>query len=158
MAAVLAWRTADASPEPEPVNDSYRGTIVIASALSVSVAALGMGTESGPLFAVGAAGFVVGAPLIHMSRGRYGRAAASAGVRLALPAIGLVAGDSLPRDCGPSPCANMPPALYIGLGAGVVAATVIDAVFLAKSDARGHLTPVAAPTRDGFAFGVAGIF
>jgi hypothetical protein len=79
-------------------------------------------------------------------------------MRVGLPLAGVMIGDMLPRDCGPTGDCNRPPAaIYVGLGAGLVAATAVDAIFLAKGE-DASWTPVATPTRDGLAFGVAGQF
>ena len=109
--------------------------------------------------------YVIGPPLMHVSNGRPRRALASVGMRVGLPLIGLAIGDSIPRDCGDTgDCMSAPSTgLLIGLGAGIVVASAVDAIFLADGDApatkpKTSWRPVAHSTRGGFALGIAGRF
>lgn len=166
VAVVLAYQSAEANPplaEPpaQPAVASYRGATLTADGVSVGLVVLSDLADAESLVWIGISTYVVGAPFVHLTKGRPGRAAASLAMRVGLPALGLVIGDSIPRDCGI--CGGPPGAVYLGLAAGVVTASALDAIFLAKGDAtppavHAGWTPVAGPTRDGFALGVVGHF
>lgn len=76
-------------PEP-PVVESYRGATLTADGAGLGLLALGALGESEHLVLIGASTWVAGAPLVHVTKGRYGRAAASLAMRVGLPALGLV--------------------------------------------------------------------
>jgi len=93
---------------------------------AVSVAAM-------PLAGVGVAGYLVGAPIVHAAHDRWGAAAASLGLRVALPIAGAYAGVAL-ANCGNSQRASEDwcglGEAVLGLGVGMLAAIVIDAAVL----------------------------
>lgn len=155
------------SPSPEPPDESivtsYRGSTLAADGVALGVFAGGVATGSGRLALIGASLYVIGAPLVHTTNRRHGRAALSVAMRVGLPLLGFSIADSLPRDCGPTgDCTSAPVGIYVGLGVGVVVASMLDAIVLAKADARSQRqaswAPVGGPTRGGFALGVTGQF
>lgn len=88
-----------------------------------------------PLY-VGLVGYLVGAPSLHLSRGHYGRAAGSFGMRVALPTLGALTGALLvPPRCDREAAVCLPIGPVVGLGLGVVAAVVIDAALLGDDPA-----------------------
>lgn len=168
IAIALTCQRAHAdSPPPEPdrpVVASYRGTTLAFDGIALGLVVAADAADAPFLAVLGAGTYVVGAPIAHMTNQRYGRAAASMAMRVGLPLLGLIIGDNLPRDCGPSgDCNGSPVALYLGFAAGVVTASAVDAIFLADGDPKpsqpkATWAPVAGPTRDGFALGIAGQF
>ena len=151
-------------PSDESVVPSYRGSTLASDGVAVGALAIGVAARADFMAVLGLATYVVGAPAMHLTNQRYGRAAASVAMRVGLPLLGAVIGDSLPRDCGPSgDCMGPPAALFLGLAAGGIAAMAIDTIFLAKGDphpSQPQLAwrPVAGTTRDGLAIGIAGQF
>ena len=131
---------------------------------AAGLVALGVGGKVGVLALMGVPLYLVGPPLMHLSHSRPRTALASVSLRVGLPLLGLVVGDSLPDHCDEGDCIDSPPMkIVVGMGVGVVAASVIDAVFLAKGDEAPAKTqtswrPIARPTRGGLALGIAGEF
>jgi hypothetical protein len=166
VAVALAARTVHAdSPPPqapeEPVLvESYRATTLVMDGVAVVLVAAG---EDSSL--IGIPLYVLGPPIVHMTKGRPGRAVASLAMRVGLPLLGVVIGDSIPQDCGPTGDCMTAPSMnvVIGLGTGIVAASALDAIFLARGDEpsaklKTSWQPVAHSTRGGFALGIAGQF
>ncbi|HEY5926891.1 MAG TPA: hypothetical protein VIV11_34630 [Kofleriaceae bacterium] len=164
LACQRAHANSPLEPPDQPVVASYRGATLAADGVAVGLVAVGIATETNILVLLGVSTYLVVPPLKHVTNERNARAAASVAMRVGLPLLGVLIGDSLPRDCGPTgDCAGPPLAIYLGLGAGVVAAAALDGIFLAKGDSppsqpRAAWTPVARPTHGGFALGVAGQF
>lgn len=121
------------------------------------------------LFLVGADVYGLGAPIVHLGNGQIGSGFKSLGVRLALPMLGGILGGQLgPKDralCDSNgSCSNnnqSPLGLAIGLGAGALAAVVIDAHYLAHKQVT-ELAPQFAPAvsynRTGLSVGFSGSF
>jgi hypothetical protein len=150
------------SPEPPRV-ESYRGTALSADGVALGLVAAGIATDGKVLSLLGVSTYVLASPLGHLSHRRYGRAAASVAMRVGLPLLGALIGDGMSRDCA-GDCVDLPAGMFVAIGAGVVTASAIDALFLARGDARSSSsrsqtwTPVAAPTRGGVALGISGAF
>lgn len=163
---VTAAARADSPPPPEePFVESYRNTTLAMDGVGMGLTALGLGGNVEVLALIGLPLYLVGPPLMHVSNGRPRRAVASVGMRVGLPLLGLVIGDSIPRDCGDTGDCNTSPSsgVLIGVGAGLVVASALDAIFLAEGDApaaklKTTWRPVAHSTRGGFALGIAGQF
>ena len=168
VAIAIASTSSAAQPPPEApeptVVESYRGSTLATDGIATALIAAGVMTGESSLGGIGAATFVMGAPLWHVSNGRYARAMGSAAMRVSFPLIGLLIGDSLPRDCGPTgDCFAMSTSPFIGLAVGAVAAVALDTIFLSKGDAppprQPRWAPTATPTRDGgLALGIVGAF
>jgi len=92
----------------------------------------------------GIGAWAVGAPVVHWSHGRVGVGFASLGLRLALPALGLLL---LSTPCSGSECSEQILAASLGL-AIIPAPMVLDAAWLARErqtsgaaqSAHGHLS------------------
>lgn len=119
-------------------------------------------SETGLAEAAGAT-FLVGAPVVHLAHGRYGRAAISLALRVALPALGIAVGSS--RSCAwdDDGCwAERDRAQLTGLLAGAVVAAVLDSSLLAGGDDWPSPPPRVVPTvgapGGGLTLGIAGSF
>jgi hypothetical protein len=140
-----------AAPALQQETVSYRKQILVADGLSVAAIALGpvlaRDTDSGGRLAMlGVAGYMFGAPLVHLAHGRGGAAFKSLGLRTALPMLGALAGFKLgPNDLvcaqssesfdgghggGSCPGGSISGAIG-GLLIGSIAAAAIDAKYLA---------------------------
>lgn len=157
---------------PDLTTESYRGQVLAAdgAALGLGLLALVNGQASGratnttSLLELGAATFLIGAPLVHLLHDRSTHALGSLGLRLALPVLAGFIGSQVHDSC------NYPYDGYcdsngglhaaIGAAAGIIAASVIDAVFLAGGDERPTTTRmIATPLAGGGAtVGLAGRF
>jgi hypothetical protein len=161
---ILAGQRAHAeAPEPDEAVASYRTTTLKPDGVALGLAVAGIATSESSLGFLGAGTYAVGAPLVHLTKQRYGRALASVALRVGLPLLGVLIGDSIPRDCPAGDCMTGSRAVGIGFGAGVVTAIALDTIFLAQGDPpprrpQTAWSPVAAPTRGGLALGVAGEF
>lgn len=129
---------------------SYRKQVLLVDGLSVAamltgpLLANGDTDAGGRLSMLGVAGYVVGAPIVHLAHGRVGAAAASLGLRTALPLAGMMAGFKLgPNDLACSgaaspdgegghggSCEGSITGAIGGLLLGTVAAVTIDAKYL----------------------------
>ncbi len=120
-----------AAPPPPPKalpppKGSYGGYLLLLDAANLVTA---------PVY-IGIVGYLVAAPSLHLSRGHYGRAAASFGMRVALPTIGVLVGALIaPPDCPREGVVCLPPGPLVGLGLGVIAAVVLDAALLGDAPA-----------------------
>ena len=153
------------SPVEAPAVASYRGQTLLADGVAVGLFILSAQQEEATIGGIGIAVYLVGAPLVHLTKPHRGtHALASLAMRAGLPLLGVLIGDAIPRDCGRSPCMGAPSGgVMVGLLGGIVAASALDAIVLAKGDApkktpQASWTPVAGPTRGGVALGVAGQF
>lgn len=112
--------------------------------------------------------YTFGGPIVHAVHGEFDRAAASVGVRVAVPLLGLLAGDLLHQASNPGDPHvwdefDGPPSPWWLLGgvAGFVAASVIDSTIIAGGYVRRRTTqwtPTATATRDGVALGAVRAF
>jgi hypothetical protein len=117
---------------------------------------------------LGAGAYLIGGPIVHVAHGRWGRALASLSLRTGLPIVAALGGAGLGRaDRGDFLSKD---GFFVGLGAGLVGAAALDALFFASPDGRptpwatGHglrpvtIAPQAAITPRGTSFGVSGVF
>jgi hypothetical protein len=138
--------------------------MIVGDGVALGMIAVGAATDFDIGIILGVPTYVVRAPIMHMSRQRYGRAAASLAMRVGLPLVGVVVGDRVDASCGSPPCmGDELRNVYVGLLGGVVLASVLDAAFLASGDAperqsQSGWTPTARPTQGGLALGVTGYF
>jgi hypothetical protein len=155
------------APTPaEPGLESYRGQVLAADGIAVGLMLVAIDKESdgndGEAFAKLSLGtYLFGAPLVHLTKNRAGRALASAAMRIGFPILGGMLGDSMkPKQVCYDYCNEGPSdELVLGVLAGVVAASAVDAIYLAKGDppkpaAQPAWTPDARPTQGGFLLGV----
>ncbi len=111
--------------EPPKVKSGYHGYLLLNDALSYATA----------LFYVGIPGYFLAGPILHIARGHPGRAAISLGMRVALPALGLLADQQLTHcDRGAPVC------IPWGIGVGLLLATVLDAAALGGESASVTVT------------------
>lgn len=142
--------------------------------------ALGMAGVSGkiehPAFALlGLTTYLMAPPIVHFIHGRPGRAAASFGLRIGSPAVGMATGVAM--ACVFGACSGRGDfagygALLggaAGIGAGAIAAMVVDAVVLAREpdvkvrvprgwDGKPRIAPTVSALPGGGAVGVGGSF
>ncbi|MBI3204298.1 MAG: hypothetical protein HYZ29_22365 [Myxococcales bacterium] len=143
-------------PEQKPRERWYGGEILLADVASITL-----------LFAappVGAVGYLFGGPIVHAAHGEGGNSVGSFGVRVAMPMLGALGGCAISGDSGDWGCL---PGAVLGLGAGVIAASAIDASVIAYQEqparprTRGGTlaaTPRLGIGRHGASFGLAGQF
>jgi hypothetical protein len=79
---------------------------------------------------VGVGGYFVAAPALHISRGNYGRAAISLGMRVAFPIAGAVVGGMFAERCDRNAVVCLPPEILAGFAIGVLTAMIVDAAAL----------------------------
>lgn len=102
----------------------------------------------GTLIGFGAGTYLLGAPIVYWSRDLHERAFASLGLRLALPALGAVAGFAAGAS-GKSGDAASIGAIdggLIGVSIGAAAAMILDAAWLARRDLPAVSEPPAIST------------
>ena len=166
VVALLAWSTsAHAQTPAETRTERYGTTIAIADGISVAVLAGGIAvtarSDGGGTRAVGIIGIVIGAggyiwasPIVHHMRGRRELSKIDIGMRIFIPglAAGITAGvTACPND--DDACEANPTPILIAGGIGMVVASTIDIVWMAK-----QRVPYVAPTQTGVVLGVAGAF
>ncbi|HVH44450.1 MAG TPA: hypothetical protein VM925_18985, partial [Labilithrix sp.] len=112
--------------------------------------------------------YLGGAPVVHLTHGRFGTAAVSLGLRVGAPVAGFLTGAALrgfSSDCGFDGRCGYDTAVFGVLGGalGVVAAVTVDAAVLAREEVPVEkpkstaLRPHASPRREGgFDVGLAG--
>jgi len=166
IAAAQPGLTPPIAPPPEEVT-SYRTYTLAVDATSLGLFAAGAlaegpsGADGGPstaLMSLGLLGGMFGTPIVHASRGHWGRAAGSLAMRW------LLAGAGIYVAVGSAHCGSEDPqcgADRIGPGmlVGLAVASVIDAG--AMTDERRPApswTPQVAATRGGVQLGVAARF
>jgi hypothetical protein len=106
--------------------------------------------------------YLLGAPIVHATHHRPGRAAGSLALRAGLPILGIAIGLKSVHTCNGDVCDEGPGAAPIlGMVAGMIAASVIDTAFLAKGDeapTRASWTPTIAARRESVSLGIAASF
>lgn len=138
------------------------------------------GAGTAPIEIVGGAGYVLGAPLIHLAHGQADKAGVSIALRTLVPGVGALVGVLLASIAFPNGTVSQSgdsvsavdksvyQALggFIGFGAGAVAGIVVDDVVVAKEKAAPPAPPDSHPTieprvvgvRGGATFGIGGTF
>lgn len=144
----------------------YGGQIIVADVLSYGVFLAGVGQGSAAPAVLGASSFLVTPAVIHGVHHHGGRSALSVLMRLGLPVVGALVGYGL-ADCPPSryvddedPFCGWGQGL-IGLGLGMVAASIVDASIAWDTVTPAPAMPPAPPTsvsrHDSISFTSAGI-
>lgn len=139
-ATARAQVTGSAGDAPRPIyaltaEPSYRGHLILADLGAVAFLPLAATTHEH--LAIGwVAGYVLGAPIVHLAHGNGGRAAASLGLRVGVPALGALIGFAIAESDSDSECGNLGCVLNgVAMGAGgavvgMAAAVLIDWVVL----------------------------
>ena len=157
------------APAPAPGVASYRGQTLLADGIAAGLLVVALSSsdyntqESMAKLSVGT--YALGAPIIHVTKGRHGTALASLAMRVGLPIVGGMLGDSMSKgtECYDDYCeTNNGGEIVLGVFAGAIAASALDAIYLAKGDAPKQpepaWTPTARASQTGFAVGVRGTF
>lgn len=163
-----------ATPEKKESSSSvWYGWQILAADGTATATAIGAGValKLPPFVAIGALGYLIAPPLIHLFNKNRGAVAWSAGLRTGLPAVGAMLGTIIgigEKGSGEGAwLSSTEKGLLIGLGAGLGTASLIDMAFLAnrdkdapKTDAKAvvHWQPKVAVTSRGAEFGVWGRF
>jgi hypothetical protein len=151
---------------PAPGVASYRGQTLLADGIAAGllIAALSSDDyEQGESLAKLSLGtYALGAPIIHLTKGRSGHALGSVAMRIGFPILGGLLGDSMSKDCYDYYCGSNDDEIVLGIFAGAITASALDAIYLAKGDAPKQpepaWTPTARATQGGFALGASGRF
>lgn len=149
----------------------YGGRLLLADGASLAVLAAGGSLRSTPVFLAGFAGWFLASPIAHAEHAGLGRGAASLVLRVGLPALGLLAGQSSANGCWREVGAS--DSCEVGAGAGglllgAIAAEIIDVALFARdahaaaprpSREQAFAEPVVVPAAGGGAvMGLAGRF
>lgn len=151
----------------------YGWQVLVADGASLIVLPIGAGVSQSEILGFAAlGGYLLAPPIMHGARGRWGIAAASLGLRLGVPTVGLLLGAAVDSEScrGGDFCVEAGAAL--GFVAGILGAVALDASLLsfekvdvdAASDDRAKrrgfaFTPTFTPRKDGgFAFGLGATF
>lgn len=158
---LLTGRTVFAQPIMDE-SPGYEAEMTVANVTPALILASGYVFETAPVLEASLGAYLLGGPIVHTIHGNYGRAAASLGLRVGLPTLGLLAGMLVAGDPQPWNFDGPPSPWWIGgVSAGLIAAMVVDAKVLAKGHPRPATTSVA-PTLSaspgGVSLGVAGAF
>jgi hypothetical protein len=138
------------------------------------------GAASAPIEIVGGAGFVFGAPLIHLAHGHAEKAGTSLALRTVVPGVAALIGVLIGWAAFPNGTHNqsgdtfsgVDKSVYqaeggfIGFGAGAIAGMIIDDALVAKEnapsrlhlDSRPTVEPRVAGVRGGATLGIGGTF
>jgi hypothetical protein len=153
------------APPPAPVVASYRHQTLIADGIAAGLLVVALSSEDNrqaeSIAKVSVATYLLGAPLTHVMKGRNGHALTSVAMRVGFPIIGgMLANGMTKRECYDY-CESNDDEIVLGVFAGAIAASAIDAIYLAKGDApkqEPSWTPTARASQNGFALGVRGSF
>lgn len=167
---------ATADPSGRTVIRTQRGArygleILLADGLALAVAGASIKFEQ-PGFALAGLGtYLIAPPVVHAIHGQGGRAAASFGLRVGAPAVGMLTGMAIAGafDGSGGGAYRAIAGGVVGLGAGAIAAMVVDAVVLAREpdvkvrvprgwDGKPRLAPTVSALPGGGAVGVGGSF
>jgi len=151
----VATPIATAPPAGEP---SYRLQTATVDAIAIGLTTLAASAKSEGAAYLGVGTYLVGSPIVHIVHDHPGRAGASFGLRVLLPFIGGLIGDEQ-GGCHGDVCDSGYPGL--GLFAGMVAATVLDTMWLAEGDEappRASWSPTVSAGHTGVSLGVTGRF
>jgi hypothetical protein len=174
-----------AAHEPPPVAPTplyrpryldYRAYLAVADGAALGLWIGAIATQNAGLGLGGLGLYVLAGPIIHGTHGQGTRAAASVGLRLGLPVVGLfgglLVGAAVCDDSGESDFGCLSSAAggaVVGMVVGTISAMVVDDVFLGKVELpreqparlRPRLTalgPVTDPKRGMFGMTLAGTF
>ena len=126
-----------------------------------ALALIAAGHSSGPVIALGVATYAVGAPLVHGYHHQSGHAAGSLALRLGLPLLGALVGAAAASHDSPDSDGQVAAPAF-GVMCGAIAASLVDAAFLARQPVRAkepRWAPAVGTTRQGgLTAGIAGHF
>lgn len=164
---VAARALAPTEPVGPPV-EAYRAQTILADCLAgtfLFIAANSSSQERGEAFAkLSLTTYIFGAPIVHLTKNRGKHALGSITMRVAFPFVGMLVGGAMndSNDCYDSCTPQLTDEMAYGALAGAVAASALDAIYLAKGEPgkpiQSALTPTVRSTRGGVAFGLAGSF
>jgi hypothetical protein len=146
---------------PAPVGQqSYRLETVCVDGVAISLTTWALSSQNSSAGWLAAATYLAGGPIVHLAHDRPLRAAGSLGLRLALPIIGGLIG-SKQGHCSGDVCGS--DQTGFGVFTGVVAAAVVDSLWLAEGDGppaptRASWSPTMSAGPAGVALGLAGSF
>jgi hypothetical protein len=155
--------TADAAlqrDEPAERPHAYRwygAPTLGVDAASLGLAVLAFKADSAILAYASMGSFALGGPINHLTQGNGGRAAASLGMRVALPVLLGVGGAFIPGACDRHACIGP----IVGVFAGMAAASAIDTAALSYKEVpekRSAIAPVLAVGKDMAYVGASGQF
>jgi len=160
------------TPPPVPPRvESYRAQTLVADGIAAGlmITAFDVDNDSSAALAkLSIITYVFGAPLVHLTKDRGRRALGSITMRIGLPIVGGMLGHAMAAkptcEAYYDSCETelYTEELAYGVLAGVIAASALDAIYLAKGDPpakpQAAWTPVARATQNGFALGVSGTF
>jgi len=141
----------------EPVENWYGGQTLAADGAAIALALAGGATTRAPSVSTGLAAlsvgtYVLGGPIVHATHGRGGIGLADLVLRLSAPIVGGVLGALVGNALVPAsastceddgPCGGGLGGAVIGLGLGLVTATIVDATVLAYEPAApGDASPI----------------
>jgi len=137
------------APVSETVTEelpSYRWETALADGATIAMGIAASKSNSDGLVVV--AGYLLGAPLVHLVNNHGDRAAASLGLRVGLPIVGLLVGGAIGRSQCDAYCDNESDIAFAVLGTltGVVAASAIDIGYLSRGETITHARPSIGPT------------
>lgn len=149
---------AAAVPPDEPVETRWYGWQILAVDVA-SIAVLAAGEDDALFSSIGAGGWVLGGPAVHLVHGHGGRAVGSLALRLAAPIAGaMIASAACPGDENDEVFGCLDN-IAIGLVAGAGAAMVIDIVLATEEvESPPPVAPVLMVTDAGAQVGLAGRF
>jgi hypothetical protein len=166
VVALVLWSSSVSAEPTQMRTERYGATIAIADGISAGVLAGGIAltatSDGGGTRAVGIIGIVVGAggyiwasPVVHHLRDRRELSKVDIGMRILVPglAAGIAAGTaSCPND--EDSCDSKTTAIFVAGGVGMVVASAVDIVWMAKQQ-----VPYVAPaSHGGVVLGLAGAF
>ena len=170
----LTPEVAPAPQAPPPGVKSYRAQTLLADGIAAGllVVAINENDESSEALAKLSLGtYMFGAPIVHLTKNRGSRALASMAMRIGFPIVGGFLGHSMrPKTTCDTYyddyCEDDMPSdeLVLGVIVGVIAASAVDAIYLAKGDEPKQQppepgwTPTARATQGGLALGVRATF
>ena len=153
----------------------YGLEILLADGVALGMAAVSLKVEQPGLGILGLTTYAMAPPIVHFIHGRPGRAAASFGLRVGSPAVGMMTGIAL--GCAVGWCSSRGDFGWVGafiggavgVGTGAIAAMVVDAVVLAREpdvkvrvprgwDGKPRIAPTVSALPGGGAVGVGGSF
>jgi len=144
VALLLAASVARAeSSEPGGGDTSYRWQVATTDAILMGTAIAGFSLEgkdasldyvaSNTMMTVGGFGYLLGAPIVHATHGRWGRAGLSLLLRVAIPATGATIGAVIGKaTCTPGEWFCGLDEMGKGVAVGAVVAAVVDSVLIAS--------------------------
>ena len=162
-------RPQQATQEPTsstPALDSYHAQIVLADALSWTLMFIAINSSSNDraeAFAkLSVTSYVVGGPIVHLTKDRGKRALGSITLRLALPIVGVMVAGAVTDHGDCFDCGDNNEAVGLGLLFGAIAASALDAGLIAKGEpakpSQTAWTPTVHTMQGGLTLGVFGQF